>query len=103
MATKKQAITAMIYDKRGRLLSIGKNSYIKTHPYQAKLAIQMDKPQKIYLHAEIHAILKCVDITRAHKMVITRFNVDGTTANAAPCTICQRALSLTNIKIIEHT
>jgi hypothetical protein len=28
-------LTAVIYDRKGNVLSIGKNSYIKTHPLQA--------------------------------------------------------------------
>jgi hypothetical protein len=32
--TKRQAITAIITDKKGRVLSIGQNSYSKTHPLQ---------------------------------------------------------------------
>ena len=39
--TTKHKITAIIYDKKGRVLSIGQNSYIKTHPYQAKIAKQV--------------------------------------------------------------
>ena len=30
------SLTAIIKDKRGNVLAIGKNSYTKTHPYQAK-------------------------------------------------------------------
>ena len=38
MPKSRQNITAVIYDKRGRVLSIGKNQYLKTHPLQAKHA-----------------------------------------------------------------
>ena len=38
MATKtKYVVTAYIKDKKGRVLAIGKNSYIKTHPEMVKL------------------------------------------------------------------
>ena len=52
-----QTHKATIYDKRGNILSIGYNSYTKSHPYQAKLAALVDEPYKIYLHAEIQAIV----------------------------------------------
>lgn len=96
-------ITAFIYDKRGRLLSMGKNSYIKTHPLQAKHAKACGEHAKVFLHAEIHAIARCKDLEKAHKIVITRFYADGRPALAKPCAICQSAISKTPIKIIEHT
>ena len=95
-----QNITAIIYDRRGRILSIGKNSYVKTHPLQARYAKACGEHQKVFLHAEIHAIARCKDLDKAYKMVITRFYVDGAPALAKPCKICQSAISQTPIKII---
>jgi tRNA(Arg) A34 adenosine deaminase TadA len=66
-------ITAFIYDKRGRVLSIGKNSYIKTHPYQAKCAEEVGEGYKVFLHAEIDAINKCTNLDKAHRISIFRF------------------------------
>ena len=60
--SKKYAVTAIIYDRKGNVLSMGNNSYIKTHPMQAKYANQVNEPHKVFLHAEIHAIIKCKDI-----------------------------------------
>lgn len=99
----KHNITAIIYDKRGRPLSIGKNSYHKTHPLQVKMAEKVGLPEKRYLHGEIDAIVKCKDLSKAHKIVIMRYTKDGKPANAKPCAICQAAIALTPIKIIEHT
>lgn len=96
-------LTAIIYDKRGRVLSIGKNSYVKTHPLQVKYAIRMKKEHSIYLHAEIHAITRCTYLERAHKIVITRVNRKGDFMNAKPCDICMAAISETPIKHIEYT
>lgn len=98
-----QDITAIIYDKRGRVLSIGKNSYVKTHPLQAKHAKACGEHHKLFLHAEIHAITRCKDLDRAYRMVITRYYANGQPALAKPCIICQEALTYTPIKIIEHT
>lgn len=101
--SKKYTVTAIIYDKRGAVLSIGNNSYVKTHPLQAHYANKVNEPHKVFLHAEIHAIIKCKNISKAHRIVIFRYKEDGTPANAKPCLICQAALSQTNIKYIEHT
>ena len=57
----KHKVTATVYDKQGNVLSVGYNSYIKTHPLQAKLAYRCGQPEKVYLHAEIAA-----QIGRAH-------------------------------------
>jgi len=100
---KKHQVTAIIRDRRNQILSVGQNSYIKTHPLQAMYATKMDQPQKIYLHAEIHAITRCKDLSLAYKIEIFRYKEDGTPGLAKPCKICQEALRKTNIKIIEHT
>jgi deoxycytidylate deaminase len=103
MSTKKYNITAIIYDKRGNILSIGKNSYVKTHPLQARYATQVGEPQKVFLHAEIDAIVKCKTISRAHKIVVFRYYEDGTPAMAKPCKVCRQAIRKTHIKYVEHT
>jgi len=102
MGNKRQNVTAIISDKRGRILSIGKNSYIKTHPLQARYARRINKHQ-IYLHAEIQAIIKCRDIERAYKIVVIRYDSQGQPCIAKPCPICSEALRDVGISIIEHT
>lgn len=96
-------MTAIIYDKRGRVLSIGKNSYIKTHPYQAECAKKVGLPDKQFLHAEIHAIIRCKDLTRARKIVVSRFGAHGEPKNAKPCPVCISAIRAAGIKYVEHT
>jgi deoxycytidylate deaminase len=96
-------MSAVIYDKRGRVLSVGKNSYVKTHPLQAEHARRAGEPYKVYLHAEIDAIVKCRDLSRAHKLVVFRFTEDGSPARAGPCKICQSAIKAAGIKYVEHT
>jgi len=100
----KHNVTAIIYDKRGKPLSIGHNSYTRTHPLQARLANKVGEPHKIYLHAEVAALVKLSDSdrTRAHKMVVMRYNRHGQPLNAKPCCICQELLSKTKLKV-EHT
>lgn len=107
----RQNIKAIIYDKRGNILSIGENSYTKSHPMQAKYAnaiARVDEEfnarkdyNKIYLHAEIHAIVRCKDLTRAHKIVIVRTDVKGNVQLAKPCKICEQAIIDCGIKVVE--
>lgn len=104
MANQVQEITAIIYDKRGNILSIGKNSYTKTHTLQAKYAKQVGLADKIFLHAEIDAIIRCRNIDKAYRILVVRKLKSGKDANAKPCKICAEAIkNLTNIEVIEHT
>lgn len=103
MSKQRFDMTAMIYDKRGRVLSVGKNSYVKTHPYQAKCARNVGLPDKQFLHAEIHAIVRCKQLHRAHRIVVMRFDSTGKPKNAKPCPVCESAIEAAGIKIVEHT
>jgi tRNA(Arg) A34 adenosine deaminase TadA len=102
-ARAKQSMTAIIYDRKGRVLSIGQNSYIKTHPLQAKHANKVGLPDKHYLHAEVHAIVKCKDLSKAHKIFISRFGKEGQPLLAKPCPVCQSAIKAAGIQLVEHT
>ena len=102
-SNRKYNITSIIYDKRGNVMSIGKNSYIRTHPYQKKLAVKMGFPDKIYIHSEIDAILKCKNLKKAHSIFISRFDENGNPKNAKPCVVCSEALRIAGIKNINYT
>lgn len=103
MAHKRFNITAIAYDKRGRVLAVGKNSYVKTHPMQAKHAIAAGEPHKIYLHAEIAALVAVKDHSKIAKIAVLRYTEAGDPVSAKPCKVCQRALRLAGVTNIEHT
>lgn len=103
MSNNKFSLKAVIFDKKGKILSIGKNSYLKSHPYMAQLSAKLDMPYKIYLHAEVDAILKCNDLSKAHRILVTRVGRSGKLLLANPCKICQSAILAAGIKIIEHS
>lgn len=98
---KRYEITALAYDKRGRLLSVGKNSYVKTHPLQRKYGMLVGRPKAIYMHAELDALLKARG--PVHKLVVMRYDTDGKPAPAAPCATCQRAIADFGVKEVEHS
>jgi deoxycytidylate deaminase len=99
--SQRQNITAVIYDRRGRVLSIGQNSYIKTHPRQAKFAAMAGQPYKQYLHAEIAALVKCRG--QPYKIKIERKNNQGHFGLAKPCPVCELAIKESGIKFIEYS
>lgn len=105
--SKKHEVTAIIFDKRGRVLSVGQNSYTKTSPYQARLAKKVGQPAKQYLHAEIAAICRLRDRkdgpTSSYRICIMRFGAGGEPRYAKPCAICDLAIREAGIKRIEHT
>ena len=98
-----QDITAIIYDKNGRIISIGKNSYVKTHPKQALHAARVGRPEKVFLHAEMDAIIRCRDLSKAHRIFVSRVSRKGSYVNAKPCPICQDALKEAGVTNVEWT
>lgn len=99
----RHVLSAVIYDKRGRVISVGQNSYVKTHPLQAKHAAEVGMPDKQYLHAEIHAIVRCKDLSKAHKIFVSRWDKKGKPALAKPCPVCMSAIEAAGIEVVEHT
>ena len=99
MSSKRPQLTAILKDKKGRVLSIGKNSWVKTHPLQAKYAKMVGEPYKQLLHAEIDSLIKCKDISKAYRIEVYRFYKDGKPANAKPCKICENALNQLGIQV----
>ena len=98
---RKYEITALAYDKLGKLLSVGRNSYTKTHPLQAQLGRRTGKPDAIYLHAELAALLKARE--QVWKLVVLRYDKEGKPALAKPCPSCQLAIKQFGVKHVEHT
>lgn len=101
--SQRQQMSAIIYDRRGRVLSVGQNSYVKTHTLQALHSKKVGEPYKQYLHAEIHAIARCKDLSKAHRIFVSRWDKNGNPTLAAPCPICCSAIRAAGIKIVEHT
>lgn len=100
MGTKHE-ITATIFDKKGRVLSVGKNSYTKTHPYQAEMARVAGQPEKQFLHAEIDALIRCRG--EPYKIKVERVNKKGKYMLAKPCSICELAIKRAGVKFIEFS
>lgn len=102
MSNKRHFILARCYDKKGRLLGVGINSYTKTHPLQKYFAEKVGHEHRECLHAEIAAILKCRG-KPIHRIVVERYNSKGLPVNAAPCPICEEAIRAFSIPYVEHT
>lgn len=84
-------------------MSVGRNSYVKTHPLQAEAAKAVGESSKVFLHAEVAAIVKLKDWSRAYRIVVTRFDASGSPVCARPCKVCQRVIKQAGIELVEHT
>ena len=102
MAKKRYLILAKCYDKKGNLLSAAFNSYTKTHPLQAYFARKVGHDHCTFLHAEIHAILKCRG-KPIYRITVERYDGSGLPANAKPCSICTEAIRAFGITKVEYT
>lgn len=98
--SRKVEIKATIRDKRGKVLSVGTNNYSKSHPLQYSFAAGVGKPDAIYLHAEMDALIRCRDISKAYSIHVERYYSDGRPALAKPCSICMAALKHYGVKEI---
>lgn len=99
----KHNLTAIVKDRRGRILAIGKNSYVKTHPIMAKASKATQSAHRTYLHAEVAALLKVKDWSKAFSMEVFRYTKDNKPALAKPCSCCQWVIKQTGIKKVSHT
>jgi tRNA(Arg) A34 adenosine deaminase TadA len=100
---KKYRLKATIYDKKGKVLSVGENSYYKTHPFHVRMAHKYGRDGQIFLHAETAALVKLKRHHCPHRIYIERYSENGEPLLAKPCPVCEGALKEAGIKIIEHT
>lgn len=96
-----QRIVAIATDKRSNVLSVAFNSYTHTHPMQMHYARKVGLPEKVYVHAEVMAMIKAR--AQVHTLYVARVNRNGEPLLAAPCPICSLMLKENNIKNIIHT
>ena len=100
--SKRPQIKATILDKKGKILAVGHNSYEKTSPIQAEFSRRVNQPGRIYLHAEISALIK-IRHGIPYKILIERYDSAGNPKIAAPCPICALAIREAGIERIEYT
>ena len=94
-----QQLGAVIFDKKGRILSVGHNWHTKTHPVISRIN------ELKTMHAECHAILGCrhkYDLTEANIFVYRELK-NKQPALAKPCELCMKVIKLFGIKKIWYT
>jgi tRNA(Arg) A34 adenosine deaminase TadA len=97
-----QNLVSLVLDKNFRIIGVGFNSYTKSSTYQQRIANRVNKKESIYLHSEIHAILK----TRRRQgkfIFVARKLKSGELGNSKPCEICTLAIREAGIKTVIYT
>jgi len=98
----RKKVGAVLLNK-GRVVAKGVNQDTKTHPLQARLAEVVGLEEKIYLHAEVAALIRCR--SDVDTIVVARLggHEGDELRNARPCPICTLALEQAGIKHIYYT
>lgn len=87
--------------KKSKIIATAVNLETKSHPLQAKLAKRVGLAPKIYLHSEIHALIKSRE--DADTIVVARVNNQNKLRNGKPCPICSLALEEAGVKNIYYS
>lgn len=102
MTKKRFNIKATTFAKNGRVLAVAFNNYEKSHPIQHHFANLVGEPDKIFIHAEISAILKSGK-NKIHRISVERYGNTGNPLPANPCKVCEAAIRAYGIIVVEHT
>ena len=95
-------VAAIILDKKDRIVSWGVNSYSQTHPIMAKYAKVCGNDLKVFIHAEVSALIKSKG--KGYKIFVCRIDNSDRVCIAKPCPICEMAIKEHGgIKVIEYT
>lgn len=88
--------------KKGRIVAVGVNSYVKTHPQQRMFAVLAGQPKREYLHAEIATLIRSP--RDCDTLLVVRINKAGDFVCAQPCPVCSLAIHHFNPKLVViHT
>jgi deoxycytidylate deaminase len=86
--------------KKNKIISVGMNSYVKTHPKQAYFAKLAGQDKRQFLHAEVDALIRGAD---ADTLIVLRFSKKGELRNAKPCPVCMEAIKASKVKCVIHS
>jgi tRNA(Arg) A34 adenosine deaminase TadA len=89
--------------RKNKVITTATNLEKKTHPLQATLAEKVGMKEKIYLHAEINALIKSRE--DADTIVVARIggHSHNELRNSKPCPICQMALEMNSVRKIIYS
>ncbi|MNQ96233.1 Cytidine and deoxycytidylate deaminase zinc-binding region [compost metagenome] len=99
----KKRVVAVLTDRKGKVVSVGINSYEKTCAKQGRIAKRLGLDEKVFTHAESHAINQD-KLMKGYKLTVVRIGARGELCYSAPCPICSERIRQTkNIKVVEFS
>lgn len=84
-------VVALALDKRGRVISVGKNCYTRSHPIAKRFAQKHHLPERDRLHAELKAVIAARGQV-INTLVVARVDRDGNVCDGKPCFLCSDML-----------
>jgi len=89
--------------KKNRVIATAVNQETKSHPVQAHWAQRVGRPQKIFLHAELSALIKARE--QADKIIVVRVggNNYSELRMSKPCPVCSAYLRECGVKHIHYS
>jgi len=88
-------------DSSYRVIAVAQNNPIKSHPRQKYYAVRVGKPENIFLHAEIQALVRCR--SDPYAIYVVRLLADGGFGVSRPCPICKEAMKVAGVKKCFYT
>ena len=95
---------AVVY--KGRILAVGLNKR-KTHPTMKKFQ-KNHRPNRIYLHAEVDAIIRTInlhgeEILKSSDLYVLRTTKSGKIGTSEPCNGCRDTINFYQLKHVYWT
>ncbi len=87
--------------KKNKVIATAVNLEKKSHPLQAKFARRVGMHERIFLHSEIHSLIKARE--DADTIIVARVNPQNKLRMAAPCACCALALEEAGVKNIWYS
>lgn len=98
-----ERICAVVTDRRGKVLSVGYNSYNNSCRLQRFYAKVVGLDDKVFSHAEIDALNRLLDTDKPYSIYVARVNRKGLPLLSKPCKICEMAITRFGVKNVEYT
>lgn len=87
--------------KKTKIITTAVNLEKKSHPIQAKFAKRVGLAPKVFLHAEVHSLIKARD--DADTIIVARVDKHGKLRNSRPCPICSLALEESGVNNVYYS
>lgn len=105
VSKKRYVIVASAYDKRDRLIYSCTNSYNDSSSLMRYYANKMGQSKKVFNHAEIRCLEVAILKMRKNvdKLLVIRYDSNGSMKDACPCQLCKQAILDFNIKTVLYS